>query len=593
MAEGHYLVLARKWRPQTFEEVVGQEHITRTIQNAIASNRIGHAFLFIGSRGIGKTTTARILAKALNCQAADGPTPNPCNKCPNCTAIAVGNSIDVVEIDGASNNSVDDVRQIRENIQLVPSSSRYKIYIIDEVHQLSGGAFNALLKTLEEPPSHAIFVLATTEAHKVPATIISRCQRYDFRRVGIESIITLLKRILDAENRKYSDEALYAIARAADGGIRDSESILEQVISFCGDDISYESVYEVLGLVEWGIMHRLCDAMIAKDIATQLQIVEDVVVSGKDLPQFIEEILTYFRNLLVCKTAEAEKLLALPDDEIAAMRERAEKFSLTELIRLVEQIAELFKRDFDQQLAPRIALESLLIRCSKIAVEVSLDTVLEKLAQLGAGGITVQGAASAAPAATAPPAPAKTRKKPARTESPPPDPPEPLPSNENTPAAEATPQKAVFTLNNAGRFWPRIQEACGVSLGIWIGHGIPKEIDGGTLVLRFAATQKQAANIADKPENRQILEAALCELTRNLNTFRCELAEPVEMDEASNGAAELPIAGAVNPEAARAALENPEIAKVIDVFKGRIVDVKTTVEIDPDGVAAEEVEPSV
>lgn len=346
MAREHYLVLARKWRPQTFDDVVGQEHITRTLQNAITSGRIGHAFLFIGSRGIGKTTTARILAKALNCNASDGPTPTPCGVCDNCTTIAAGNSIDVVEIDGASNNGVDDVRQIRENIRLVPSRSRYKIYIIDEVHQLSSGAFNALLKTLEEPPAHAIFILATTETGKLPATIVSRCQRYDFRRVGLERIEVLLRRILDAEGITCSEEALHAIARSADGGIRDAESVLEQLISYCGKEINYKDVYDVLGLVDWRIFNGLCDAILDKNIARQLEIVEEIVVIGKDLGQFVQDILHYFRNLLVCKTADAKKLLALPEPDIVEMQKRAERFSLTELIRLVEQFAELSK-DFD------------------------------------------------------------------------------------------------------------------------------------------------------------------------------------------------------------------------------------------------------
>ncbi|MBI5091946.1 MAG: DNA polymerase III subunit gamma/tau [Candidatus Hydrogenedentes bacterium] len=320
MADERYLVLARKWRPQTFEDVIGQEHITRTLQNAITSGRVGHAFLFIGSRGIGKTTTARILSKALNCSSASGPTPTPCGACSNCASIAAGNNIDVIEIDGASNNSVDNVREIREHVRMVPSGSRYKIYIIDEVHQLSTGAFNALLKTLEEPPPHAIFILATTEASKIPATIVSRCQRYDFRRVPLGRIQDLLRRILVAEGVTCSDEALHAIARSADGGMRDAESILDQLLSYCGETITFQDVFDVLGLVDWRVLHELCDAVLSQDIAKQLTIVEDVVASGKDLSQFVEDILRYFRNLLVCKTADAKKLLALPDDEIQSMQ---------------------------------------------------------------------------------------------------------------------------------------------------------------------------------------------------------------------------------------------------------------------------------
>jgi DNA polymerase-3 subunit gamma/tau len=564
MADGHYLVLARKWRPQSFEEVVGQEHITRTIQNAMTSGRIGHAFLFIGSRGIGKTTTARILAKALNCAAAEAPTPNPCGECETCVSIAEGNSIDVIEIDGASNNSVEDVRQIRENIQLVPSGSRYKIYIIDEVHQLSPGAFNALLKTLEEPPAHAIFVLATTETHKLPATIISRCQRYDFRRVGIESIQGLLKRILDAEGRKYTDEALYAIARAADGGIRDSESILEQVISYAGDNITYEAVYEVLGLVEWSVLHSLCDAIIAKDVATQLQIVEDVVVSGKDLPQFMEEILGYFRNLLVCKTADGEHLLALPAEEIAAMEARAAKFSLTELIRMVEQFSELFKRDFDTQLAPRIALEALLIRCSKVGVELSVDTILEKLAQLGAGGITGSGTPSAPPAQTG--------------KAPPPDPPKPLSPAKPRSAAEAAPKRITLTESNFAKSWIQVQEAAGISLAIWLGQAAFGQIADGQIALRFKADQAKAVSILTKAEHRDQIESALVKVTDNVQTFRCDMESPppkAAVASANGKTANVPTAGRVDPSEAKTALEDPGLSQVVDVFRGRIVEVKT------------------
>lgn len=387
MAKNPYYVIARKWRPKVFDEVVGQEHITRTLQNAIVSGRVGHAFLFIGSRGIGKTTTARILAKALNCATVDAPTPHPCGQCDNCLTIGAGNNIDVIEMDAASNRGIDDARQIRENVRLTPAQSRFKIYIIDEVHQLTHEAFNALLKTLEEPPAHAVFILATTEAHKVPPTIVSRCQRYDFRRVGLDQLYELLRRILEAEGVQCSDDALHAIARAADGSIRDAESILEQLISYCGEEITFQEVFDVLGLVDWQMLQDLCDAILAKDIAGQLQIVEDVAVSGKDLSQFVADILRYFRNLLVCKTAEPKGLLALPDAEIAVMQERAGRFTTTQLIRMVEQFADLSK-DFQSQLAQRIALETLLIRISKVAVEVSVDTVLEKLMRLGGGGPT-------------------------------------------------------------------------------------------------------------------------------------------------------------------------------------------------------------
>lgn len=380
---------------------MGQEHIARTLQNAIGAGRIGHAFLFIGSRGIGKTTTARILAKALNCASVEAATPHPCGTCDNCTSIAAGTNIDVIEIDGASNNTVEDVRQIRENVRLVPSGSRYKIYVIDEVHQLSGHAFNALLKTLEEPPAHAVFILATTEAHKIPATIISRCQRYDFRRVSLEDIMALLRRILEVEKVRCSDEALHAIARAADGGIRDAQSILDQLVSYCGDDITFQDVFDVLGLVDWQVMHNLCEAIVEQDVSVLLQVVENVVASGKDLWQFVQDILRYFRNLLVCKTGAPTELLALPEEEISEMQRWADRFTLTDLIRLVEQFAAL-TTGFDSQLAQRTALEALLIRVSKRSVEVSVDTVIEKLMALREGGALVPRASDSAESPKAP-----------------------------------------------------------------------------------------------------------------------------------------------------------------------------------------------
>jgi DNA polymerase-3 subunit gamma/tau len=489
MAEGHYQVLARKWRPQSFEDVVGQEHVTRTLRNAIQSGRIGHAFLFIGSRGIGKTTSARILAKALNCQSVDAPTPDPCGTCDNCLSIAAGNNIDVMEIDGASNNSVEDVRQIRENVRMVPTSARYKIYIIDEVHQLSMAAFNALLKTLEEPPAHAIFILATTEAHKVPATIISRCQRYDFRRVGLESLVALLRKILDAENMRAADDALYAIARAADGGVRDAESILDQLMSYCDEEVTFQDVFDVLGLVDWAVLHNLCDAIREQDAASLLTIVEDVVVSGKDLGPFVQDVLRYFRNLLVCKSGGPRELLALPDEEVNALKERAEQFSLTALIKLVEQFAEL-TQGFDSQLAQRTALEALLIRLSKRSIDVSVDSVLEKIAALQ------EGANLSANAPVKKKSPPVTKPTPAESPSEPPSAPQHEP--QSTTQAAPTPKPS------------------------------------------------EPARAASRPRAPKPAPQAAASATKT----------------------------AVTPSLEKAALEDPGVSHVMNVFKGRIVDVR-------------------
>jgi DNA polymerase-3 subunit gamma/tau len=571
MAKEQYLVLARKWRPQRFEDVVGQSHITRTLQNSIAAGRVGHAFLFIGSRGIGKTTTARILAKALNCESAEGPTAHPCCECDNCRTIAEGSNIDVVEIDGASNNSVEDVRQIRENVRLVPSRSRFKVYVIDEVHQLSISAFNALLKTLEEPPPHAVFILATTEAHKVPATIISRCQRYDFRRVGIEELTAQLRRILETGGMGYSDEALYAIARAAEGGVRDSQSILEQLMSYCEEEITFQDVFHVLGLVDWQVLHELCDAVETQDIAKLLGIVNDIVVEGKDLSQFVQDALQYFRNLLICKTGDPRALLALPEGEVAAMEERAARFSLTGLIRLVEQFAELTK-DFDSQLAQRIALETLLIRLSKVSVEVSVDSVLEKLAALGAGGFNGPASEAAPPPGAAAPTSAHDTGSQTDKDGPPAN---PKPPPEREPRRETGPAPIEVTADNAARFWPRIlkwaQEEA-LSLGVWLNQAESCSVDGDALVLTFAADHGAARDYVERADAREKIETALTEHTSNLRRVRTLLAEPVAPDH--DAEALLDHAREVDEETLRRVTKLPQVAVVLDKFKGRIVAVR-------------------
>lgn len=578
MAEKRYLVLARKWRPQRFEDVVGQEHITRTLKNAITSGRIHHAFLFIGSRGIGKTTTARILAKALNCLSSDSPTPEPCGTCSNCTSISAGTNMDVIEIDAASNNGIDDIREIRENVRMVPANGRYKVYIIDEVHQLSISAFNGLLKTLEEPPPHALFVLATTEAHKIPATIISRCQRYDFRRVAIPEIIVLLEKILSAEKVRATPEALHAIARAAEGGIRDSESILDELITYCGEEITFQDVNDVLGLVNWNVLHELCQAIIERDVARQLRIIEDVVAGGKDLSQFVQEILRYYRNLLVCKSSGALDLLHLPEDEIDHLQQRANHYSLTQLIRFVEQFAELNK-DFDSQLAQRIALEAMLIKLSKIGVDLSVDTVLDKLLQLAEGGLppgidaTPTGTTPRAATPAAPPAP-----KPPAQAGPPPRPTEAGPAP--APPAPAAPRRPVVDLDDLPRAWARIQALVqeeSLQLGIWLGAAVPVAVESGeTLVLRFGADAQKQRDIVERADNRAIIERAMAKATHNLVRLRTELSAESHAAESPEAAAlnGLPYYPAVAPEDARAALDDPDIARLVEVFRGRIAAVR-------------------
>ncbi|MCX8063644.1 MAG: DNA polymerase III subunit gamma/tau [Candidatus Hydrogenedentes bacterium] len=381
MKDDVYFALARKWRPQQFDDVVGQEHITKTLKNAVSSGRVHHALLFIGSRGVGKTTTARILAKALNCLSSDKPTSYPCDKCSNCIEISRGNHLDVQEIDGASNNSVDNIREIREAVRLAPANARYKVYIIDEVHQLSASAFNALLKTLEEPPPHAIFILATTEAHKIPATIISRCQRFDFRRVSTPNIVQLLEKIVEAENRKATKEALYAIARVSDGAVRDAESILDQLMTYCDDEITYKDVQDVLGLIEFEKIAEFVVAVRDRDLVKVLKIIDDLAVSGKDLFQFVDEVIRFFRNILVYKSTKRSDVLYLPQEDVERIKAVSEGFTTVQLIRLIEQLA-LISQNFNSQISQRTVLESFFVRYCKVGVEISLEQLFEKLIRL-------------------------------------------------------------------------------------------------------------------------------------------------------------------------------------------------------------------
>jgi DNA polymerase-3 subunit gamma/tau len=328
-----YLVLARKFRPQRFDEVAGQEHVVRTLANAIGQGRIGHAFLFSGPRGVGKTSIARILAKSLNCE--KGPTATPCNVCPNCKEITDGTSMDVREIDGASNRGIDEIRELRENVKFAPAASKYKVYIIDEVHMLTREAFNALLKTLEEPPGHVVFIFATTENNKVPATILSRCQCYEFRRISLAGIAANLGKVASLEGITISPTALSWIAEAGDGSMRDAQSIFDQVISYAGLNISDDDVEDILGLADRKYLYRLSEAVLAQDAGSCLMILSEAYLAGIDMKHFYSMLLRHFRNLLLVKIAEdksasfdiaPEQVEKLKSQTQAATRETLQRY---------------------------------------------------------------------------------------------------------------------------------------------------------------------------------------------------------------------------------------------------------------------------
>jgi DNA polymerase-3 subunit gamma/tau len=372
-----YLVFARKWRPQLFEEVVGQKHITQTLQNAISQKRVAHAFLFTGARGVGKTSTARILAKTINCE--KGPQINPCNQCTTCQEITHGNSMDVIEIDGASNRGIDEIRELRENVRYTPAKSRYKVYIIDEVHMLTKEAFNALLKTLEEPPPHIIFIFATTEPHKIPATILSRCQRYDFKRVPFKEIIESLKRIVEEEKIQISQRGLFSIAQESEGSLRDAQSLLDQVIAYGGVSIRDEDISEVLGLIDRKILHDTIDAIANRDVKRCLEVIEEVYHFGYDLQHFCRELLQYLRNLILLKVSQhPEGLIELTEEELIFLKKEAEKFQFDQLNHLFSLLLK-GEQEIAQSTFPRTMLEMTLIRMATLRPILPIDEIMKKL----------------------------------------------------------------------------------------------------------------------------------------------------------------------------------------------------------------------
>lgn len=373
-----YTALYRKFRPAEFGDVKGQDHIITTLQNQIRAERIGHAYLFCGTRGTGKTTVAKIFAKAVNCEhPVNG---SPCGECAICRSIGSGMSMNVIEIDAASNNGVDNIREIREEVAYRPTEGRYKVYIIDEAHMLSPGAFNALLKTLEEPPEYVIFILATTEANKIPVTIKSRCQHYEFRRISIETITERMQELMDTEHVEVEDKALRYIAKAADGSMRDALSILDQCIAFyLGQKLTYDNVLEVLGAVDTDVFSRLLRKVLDRDVAGVLDVVDELVMQGRELTQMAGDFTWYLRNLLLAKTSDnIENVLDVSTENMAQLREESQMISLDMLYRYIRIFSELTNQlKFATQ--KRVLLEVSLIRLCTPAMETSQDSLLDRI----------------------------------------------------------------------------------------------------------------------------------------------------------------------------------------------------------------------
>ena len=376
-----YQALYRKFRPQEFDDVKGQDHIVTTLKNQIKADRIGHAYLFCGTRGTGKTTIAKIFAKAVNCEhPVDG---SPCGECPTCRAIAAGNSMNVIEIDAASNNGVDNIRQIREEVEYRPTEGKYKVYIIDEVHMLSIGAFNALLKTLEEPPAYVIFILATTEAYKIPITILSRCQRYDFRRISIDTITARLRELMDAEQVTVEDRALRYIAKAGDGSMRDALSLLDQCIAFyLGQELTYDKVLDTLGAVDTEIFSRLLRQILDKNITGAIQTVETLVIEGRELGQFVTDFTWYLRNLMLVQSSDdMEDVLDISSENLALLKEEASMVDADILMRYIRIFSELGSQ-IKYASQKRILIEIAVIKLCKPEMEKDYTSLVDRIDSL-------------------------------------------------------------------------------------------------------------------------------------------------------------------------------------------------------------------
>lgn len=376
-----YTALYRKFRPATFEQVKGQEHIVQTLENQISANRIGHAYLFCGTRGTGKTSVAKIFARAVNCEnPVNG---SPCNECETCKAINNGSAMNVIEIDAASNNGVDNIRQIRDEIQYSPSNGKYTVYIIDEVHMLSIGAFNALLKTLEEPPAYVIFILATTEPHKIPITILSRCQRYDFKRISIDTIAARLSELMEKEGIEVEEKAIRYVAKAADGSMRDALSLLDQCIAFyLGQKLTYDNVLEVLGAVDNEVFSRLTRSVINSDVVTSIQILDEMIMQGRELGQFVNDFIWYLRNLLLVKTSEdAMEAIDASRERIEALKEEAAMIDADVIMRYIRVLSELVGQlRYSSQ--KRVLIEIALIKLNKPAMERDLGSLNNRMSIL-------------------------------------------------------------------------------------------------------------------------------------------------------------------------------------------------------------------
>ncbi len=554
-----YQVLARKYRPQTFEDVVAQEHVTRTLRNAVKNNRIGSGYLFCGPRGTGKTTTARILAKALNC--INGPTPTPCGECPACLEIASGNSLDVLEIDAASNTGVDDVRALRENVRYLPTSGKKRIFIIDEVHRLSGAAFDALLKTLEEPPEHVVFVFATTEPLKVPETILSRTQRFDFKRVSITDLAGHLKKVADREQIQIDDTALALLARKADGSVRDSLSLLDQVAAFAGEKITETDIVEALGLVDRNTLFDLTNAIAANDSKATLQLIRNVSNSGVDAKDFLTELLDHFRILLLISVdPDAGTVQDIGNDEMTAYKEQSAYYCLGDIIRLMKITADMLA-DLKSGLDERLVLEMGGVKMATLESTVRFEEILDYIKQ------------NPVPSSSAPTDLFNSaEKKSAETTS--------LtlkrsfsPQTDTTQPFTSTTCPSLPQIKARWSGFMELVKQRKTMLASQLAMAELREVRDNKLVLAFGTHGAASLQVIQKPENMMIIKEALT------NHYRAPIDIICISDTNSKAASGIDISSQQRPfktDVTKLVKQSPRLKMLIEKVNGEIIGVKRT-----------------
>ena len=550
----HYEVFARKYRPKTFDEVVGQDHVVRTLKNAIANDRLAQAYLFVGPRGIGKTTIARLVAKALNCE--KGPTPTPCGKCDACREIAEDRSLDVIEIDGASNNSVDQIRELIDNSRYIPARAKYKIYLIDEVHMLSKAAFNALLKTLEEPPKHVKFIFATTEPDKVLPTILSRCQRFDLRRIPAPDIAKHLRFIAGKEKLDLPEDAAFAVARGAQGGLRDAESMLDQLVAFCGPKITAEDVRGVFGFTSPESVAAMADAILRRDTPAALAKLNADVAAGRDLLRLLGDLISHFRNVLVCQVDPA----ALEDDHDENSRrvfaEQANRIDSRRLLDLIDLFAASESR---LKWAPdkKLHFEIALIKAVQSLGQASLDDVIETLSEIRAG--KSPSAAPAKPAARAVSRAAET-------------PPGPTVARAAAPSAHTSDASTALPAGTAAELWQRVVGDVRSSRPLirsWLESGRPIALEGNMLTVGFNPKHRIVIESLSTGSNRQFLEDSLARNAGRPVRLKMEMRDDVPESPAADSSAGPSTTESADPlERFR---NDPLIRQALDIFEAEIV----------------------